>query len=171
MVSWETIIRAMGARGQPSARADEAVSDLESHVGFWLRFVSNHVSGAFGRLIEAQGLTVSEWVALRRLLSTGPSTTGALVDALGMTKGAVTKVIDRLVAKRLVARTLDPNDGRVQRVALTGAGRAVVPKLAALADENDTHFFGYLSAKERKVLIGILRGVVRRHGLTRIPTE
>lgn len=161
MVSWETTWERMGG----------GVSDLESHVGFWLRFASNHVSGAFGRLIEAQGLTVSEWVALRRLLATGPSTTGALVDALGMTKGAVTKVIDRLDAKGLVTRTPDRNDGRIQRVALTRAGRALVPRLAALADENDEHFFGHLSASERKMLIDILRGVVRRHGLTRIPVE
>lgn len=160
----------MSPRGQ-TPRQDDAISDLETHVGFWLRFVSNHVSSAFGRLIEEQGLTVSEWVALRRLLSTGASTTSTLVDALGMTKGAVTKVIDRLVAKHLVVRSLDPEDGRVQRVSLTRAGRALVPKLAALADQNDAHFFGHLSAKERDALIDTLREVIRRHGLTRVPTE
>jgi DNA-binding MarR family transcriptional regulator len=88
-----------------------------------------------------------------------------------MTKGAVTKIIDRLVAKRLVARALDPEDGRVQRVALTRAGRALVPALAALADENETHFLGHLSVKDRRALIDLLREIVDRHGLTRIPTD
>lgn len=161
----------MSRRTQGPRKDAAVVSDLESHVGFWLRFVSNHVSSAFGRLIEDNGLTVSEWVALRRLLATGPSTTSALIDALGMTKGAVTKVVDRLAAKDLVARTLDPDDARVQRVVLTRRGRAVVPKLAALADDNDARFFGHLPAKERQALIDTLRDVVRRHGLTRVPTE
>lgn len=161
----------MAQRDRLRRRDGAQVSDLESHVGFWLRFVSNHVSGRFGRLIEDRGLTVSEWVALRRLLATGPSTTSALIDALGMTKGAVTKVVDRLVAKRLVARTLEPSDGRIQRVALTRAGRALVPQLAALADENDAHFFGHLPARERAALIDSLREIVGRHDLRRVPTE
>lgn len=40
---------------------------LDDHLGFWLRFVSNHVSGRFEKLIAAHGLTVTEWVALRTL--------------------------------------------------------------------------------------------------------
>ena len=40
-------------------------STLEAHVGYWLRFVSNHVSQAFRRKVEARGVSVSEWVAMR----------------------------------------------------------------------------------------------------------
>lgn len=116
-------------------------------------------------------MTVSEWVALRSLYALESSTTSALVNALGMTKGAVTKVVDRLVHKGLVARAPDPTDGRIQRVALTRAGRGLVPKLAALADANDEHFFGHLSPQERRALVKTLHEVVTRHGLTRIPTE
>ena len=29
--------------------SDRTVSDLKKHVGFWIRFVSNHVSLAFAR--------------------------------------------------------------------------------------------------------------------------
>lgn len=172
LVSQETIIRRMPTKRRSVIPAPiTPVSDLESHVGYWLRFVSNHVSGRFQKRMESQGLTVSEWVALRRLLSTGPSNTGALVEALGMTKGAVTKVIDRLTDKGLVERASDPSDGRVQRVALTRAGRALVPRLARLADENDEHFFGHLPSSQRLELVAMLRELVRRHQLTRIPTE
>ncbi len=43
-------------------------SALDTHLGFWLRMVSNQVSVEFARSIMAQGVSVSEWVALRRLL-------------------------------------------------------------------------------------------------------
>ena len=37
----------------------------------------------------------------------------------------------------MLVRTADPEDGRAQTLALTPAGRALVPALAALADVND----------------------------------
>ena len=43
------------------------VSNLQDHTGYWLRFVSNHVSQAFARAIEARGVSVAEWVVLRIL--------------------------------------------------------------------------------------------------------
>ncbi len=48
-------------------RSDPA-SDLTAHLGYWLRYVSNHVSQAFARKVEAHGVTVAEWVLMRQLL-------------------------------------------------------------------------------------------------------
>lgn len=163
----------MTARRPPAPRRDDpgAVSDLETHLGFWLRFVSNHVSGRFKRLVEENGVTVSEWVALRTLYTSSSSSARALVESLGMTKGAVSKVLDRLERKKLVRRVADPDDGRAQRIALSALGRELVPKLAALADENDAHFFGPLSHEARHALAHTLRELVRTHQLSEVPTE
>lgn len=62
-------------------------------------------------------------------------------------------------------------DRRFQDIALTAAGRALVPQLAALADANDSEFFGHLSAAERTTLETILRETVRRRGLTDVPFD
>ena len=43
------------------------LSPLESHLGYWLRYVSNHVSHAFALKVAARGVTVAEWVVLREL--------------------------------------------------------------------------------------------------------
>ena len=43
------------------------VSGLTDHLGFWLRLVSNHVSGRFARALEAEGVSVVEWVLLREV--------------------------------------------------------------------------------------------------------
>ncbi len=49
----------------PEARL--AVSHLKSHIGFWMRFVSNQVSHAFARKLEESGVTVPEWVVMREM--------------------------------------------------------------------------------------------------------
>jgi len=146
-------------------------SDLTAHMGYWLRYVSNHVSQAFARKVEAHGVTVAEWVLLRQLLDAEPLAPSRLADRMGMTRGAISKLADRLVAKSLLLRTADPQDGRAQTLALTAKARRLVPELAALADVNDAEFFDHLAPKERAALLRILQGIIERHGLKSLPVD
>lgn len=163
-VSEETIV----SRDMPQTPS----SPLEAHLGYWLRFVSNHVSHAFRRKVEAAGVSVSEWVVLRALHPPDPATTpGALVRSLGMTKGAVSKLLDRLEQRDLVARTPSDEDRRQQHLALTARGRALIPKLARLADDNDREFFGHLPRDQRDTLLQLLQALVRHHDLRAAPVD
>jgi DNA-binding MarR family transcriptional regulator len=147
------------------------ISALGDHLGFWLRFVSNHVSQAFARKVEGRGVSVAEW-ALMRVLHDGDRTAPSrAAEALGMTRGAITKLADRLIGKGLVLRRADPDDGRAQTLALTAKGRRLVPELAALADENDAAFFGDLPPRERAQLTQLLKGIVARRGLKHLPID
>lgn len=147
------------------------VNALEAHLGYWLRFVSNHVSHAFGRKLEAEGVTVAEWVVLRELFGLGETAPSQLAESLGMTRGAISKLVERLVEKGLVNRASSETDRRSQRIALTETGRDLVPLLARRADENDAEFFGHLNAEERQRLFALLQGIIARHGLKTVPTE
>jgi len=147
------------------------VSHLESHLGFWLRFVSNHVSGRFARLMEENGVSVSEWVALRQLYDAGETSAAQLMDALGMTKGAVSKIVTRLEQKGMAQREGSAADGRAQVIVLTRSGSVLVPKLAALADENDELFFSALNGQQRRALMQMMQQLVRAHELKQVPVE
>jgi len=145
------------------------ISTLEAHLGFWLRFVSNHVSGRFEKLLDEQGVTVTEWVAMRTLYGRAMTTHADLIDALGMTKGAASKVITRLEEKGLAERHLAEGRAREQVLALTDAGQRMVPQLAAIADQNDLYFFSHLDAAQSDALVSLLKDVVRIHQLKEIP--
>ena len=150
---------------------DPGVSSLTDHLGFWLRMVSNHVSHAFARRLEGFGVTVAEWVLLRELYGMEPLAPSRLADRMGMTRGAISKLSDRLRAKGLVRRADDPSDGRAHLLSLSDAGAALVPDLARLADENETAFFAGLTAEERRVMEGALRRIVADRGLTHLPVD
>ena len=154
--------------GKASAKK---VSDLQSHTGFWLRFVSNHVSYSFARRVGASGVTVAEWVILREMFDAEVTSPSALARATGLTRGAVSKLIDRLLRKKLLTRAEAPDDRRFQDVALTAAGRALVPQLAALADENDEEFLHPLSREEREALVSTLKKLVHTNRLGKMPIE
>jgi DNA-binding MarR family transcriptional regulator len=146
-------------------------SDVTDHLGYWLRYVSNHVSQTFARKVETHGVTVAEWVLMRQLLGEKALAPSRLAERMGMTRGAISKLADRLIAKSLVRREADPDDGRAQTLCLTAEGRKLVPKLAALADANDAEFFDHLAPKERAALLRILRAIVETRGLNAMPID
>jgi DNA-binding MarR family transcriptional regulator len=147
------------------------VSDLKSHTGFWLRFVSNHVSYRYARRLEVSGVTVAEWVILREMFDSDVTSPSVLANETGLTRGAVSKLVDRLLQKKLVTRAEAVGDRRFQDIALTVEGRAIVPRLAAIADENDEEFFRHLSARERESLIATLKKLVSKNSLGKMPVE
>jgi DNA-binding MarR family transcriptional regulator len=149
--------------------APPPASDLTAHLGFWLRIVSNHVSHAFSGRLAAQGVTVAEWVMMRTLFGKDPMPPSRLADEMVMTRGAITKLADRLISKSLVVRKANRDDGRAQTLALTSQGRSLVPELAALADRNDSEFFDHLTQGERKTLERILKRMVKHCQMTAMP--
>lgn len=146
-------------------------SDLTDHLGFWLRAVSNHISQAFAAKLATRGVTAAEWVMLRTLYERAPLPPSHVAEDMGMTRGAITKLADRLIAKSLIVRKASRDDGRTQTLALTQRGVKLVPELAELADQNDAEFFDHLSQNERRMLERLLQQMVKRSRMNATPTK
>ncbi len=101
-----------------------AVSDLASHLGYWLRYVSNHVSQAFARKLEDRDVTVAEWALLRELYGVEALSPSELAEKLGLSRGAISKLAERLINKALVVRHADPLDRRAQSRSRDRGGRS-----------------------------------------------
>lgn len=153
-----------------SKKTETRISSLEDHLGYWLRFVSNHVSHAFQAKVESLGVTVAEWVTLRELFDLVEGPPSVLAERLGMTRGTISKLVDRLIAKGLVERGPESADRRYRSARITAAGKKLVPCLARLADANDAEFFGHLDPQSRRQLRETLREIIRRHGMKDVPT-
>jgi DNA-binding MarR family transcriptional regulator len=148
-----------------------AVSDLTAHIGYLLRMVSNSVSQEFARKAASEGVTVAEWALLRSLYDSDPVAPSALARKMGLTKGAISKLAERLLEKGLLERTGNPDDKRGHRLSLSAAGLGKVPLLAALADGNDAAFFAVLTGEERDGLRHLLAALIDRHGLSAVPID
>jgi DNA-binding MarR family transcriptional regulator len=148
-----------------------SVAALDSHLGYRLRRVSNAVSGGFARALQAKQTSVAEWVLIRELCERGQTTPGDLALALGMTRGAISKVVDKLEAKMWIQTQTKEDDNRARLLTLTREGRRNLPALAKLADENDARFFTCLDTRERRTLCDLLAKLSDHHHLQDIPTE
>ncbi|MGB8478388.1 MAG: MarR family transcriptional regulator [Acidobacteriaceae bacterium] len=144
----------------------------EDHLGYWLTFVSSKVVTSLARRLETHNVSVSEWVALRKLFDQRAAISiSALAEQMGMTKAPVSRLVERLVQKELVNRQASRNDGRAQQIWLSSAGQKLVPKLAAIADENDEALFGHLNANARMAMIGLMQDIAKRYRLTKVSAE
>ena len=52
---------------------ETTISNLEKHLGYWLRCLSNFVSGGFAGKLAARDVSVAQWVVLRTLYDTETS--------------------------------------------------------------------------------------------------
>lgn len=148
-----------------------SVSGLDAHTGYLLRMVSNAVSQDFARALAGEDVTVAEWVMLRSLYGGEAVAPSVLARKMGMTKGAISKLSDRLLDKGLIERTDNSDDKRRHRISLSATGVKKVPVLARLADENDDAFFALLSDEEQEQLRTLLHTLINKHGLSAIPLD
>jgi DNA-binding MarR family transcriptional regulator len=156
---------------ETDARSSPTPSKLESHLGYWLRRVSNAVSGEFARNLQLRQTSVAEWVLLRELYERDQATPGELAETLGFSRGAISKIVDKLEVKRWIKAQTKRDDQRVRMLALTREGRLNLPCLAQAADENDEHFFACLDRNERSTLRRLLVKLADHHQIHDVPTE
>jgi DNA-binding MarR family transcriptional regulator len=128
----------------------------ERSLGTLLRVAAGKLAVAETAALRTHGVTAAEATLLRELRAAGAVAPSVLADRMGMTRGAVTKLVDRLKAKQLLVRAKGRGDGRMQTIALTGAGARLVPELDAVAVRVDGAVFGTLDAAGRA---GLLRAL------------
>ena len=79
-----------------------------------------------------------------------------VADYLGLDRSSVSGLVDRAVARGLIQRAADPDDGRASRLELTATGRT----LAALGEDEIrigvAPLFAHLGAQERRQLLRVL---------------
>jgi DNA-binding MarR family transcriptional regulator len=90
--------------------------------------------------------------ALATIERDGPLTPSALATIEGIRRPTATRAVARLEAAGLVARTADPADGRISRVAATPAGRTLLKRIRSRKTELLTHRLRRLSDEDRVTL-------------------
>lgn len=135
-----------------------------------IRKVSNALSYGLGVRISSNGVTVAESAFLRSLQTYEPISPSLLAEKMGITRGGVSRLADRLYRKRLVTRSESDGDVRTHTLALSPHGHELMPILSALDDENEASYFSVLTSAELETLHAILLVLIERHGPTNTPS-
>jgi DNA-binding MarR family transcriptional regulator len=103
---------------------------------------------------EQQGFQISLAAArlLARLHDNGPTRISDLATAERCSQPTITNHVKRLEAASLVAREIDPHDGRVCIIALTEPGEAELARMRAAIGAGLEPYLARLSEPDRKTL-------------------
>jgi DNA-binding MarR family transcriptional regulator len=107
----------------------------------------------FGQRVAIQfGLSESDIEALEVLIDSGAATAGKLSDLMGLTTGAVTRVIDRLEQAGYVRRVPDPTDRRRVIVEIVPERIAAVESTMSRVTDKSASEIGHYSEAELAVI-------------------
>ena len=152
----------------------EATPGAQSQRQEWIEHITSCVFQLKQRLAHAArqtdqqfGLTPVHWHVLGMLHRGIIETMGDVAAKLGVSKGAATQILDVLVAKKLVRRTLDPHDRRVVRLQLTTQSQLMTDHFQQYMTEAVADLFAVLSDAEVAQLGQLIDKVAQAHQVER----
>ena len=119
----------------------------------WMEAAMHRSFHAFIRHTRESDLSLSQVNTLFRLFHRGPGSVNDLAGHLGVTKAAVSQLLDPLIAAGLVQRTENPEDRRMKLIALTAEGRLLVEKIRNTRHAWLSDLSGGLSEDEKAQLL------------------
>ena len=146
---------------RPRARFDSA--EQEAFLNLWRTY--DRLRALEDELFTGYDLTPQQYNALRLLKAEHPDTlpTLALADRLVSRAPDITRLVDKLEARGLVARERPADNRRVVRVGITTAGQKLLREIAGPLRDCHARQLGHLSARELRQLTTLLRAARRPH--------
>ena len=123
------------------------------------RLLRYHLLGFFRR--QEVDITPEQWFILYRLNRQDRLSQSDLTDRAIDDRANITRLVDALEKRQLVARHPDPDDRRRSLVGLTDRGRDLVERLLPLVFSEREELFGELGAEDERRLRKAL-GIVQK---------
>ena len=140
-----------------------AFASREQEVLLGLRIAAARIMEPWEKFLKATAeLTANQYNVLRILRGSDPArlACGDIAERMIAHDPDVTRLIDRLSRRGLVARVRSRQDRRVVEVAITDKGREVLRSLDAHVDRMPKAMLGHLGASKLKELAGLLEHVI-----------
>ena len=109
-----------------------------------------------------EDITLPQYRALVVLSTRGPQRAVDLADHLGVTPPTASRMIERLVRKRLARRARSQGDRRTVRVDLTDAGRRVVAQVTERRRAEIERILEEMPTRGRRTVTAALRSFAAR---------
>ncbi len=132
--------------------------DLQRYFPYRLARLAEQVSLAVAEVYAIRfSLSRQEWRILAVLGAQPQLATKEIGRLTTLDKMNVSRAMQTLEARGIVARTRDPDDGRERIVTLTAAGRALYRRIVPFALEREAALLSVLTDSEIKMLDRVMR--------------
>jgi DNA-binding MarR family transcriptional regulator len=130
--------------------------DLEKAIPFLLARAGARMGNAFARALKAHDLSLSEWRVCASLQYTPAQTLSELAAHASTDLSALSRIVDRLVVRKLAARKRCDDDKRAIRISLTPKGTTLTQEIVPLARRYEVVALSDFTPAEVRVLRDML---------------
>jgi DNA-binding MarR family transcriptional regulator len=132
----------------------------DDSAAYLMRRILSLMAAEVDEALEPQGLTHAQWIPLLKLHMGDASTVAELARECQLDGGAMTRLLDRLEAKGLVARVRSSEDRRVVNLELTKEGREAAKDIPKVLCTVQNAFLQGLAVEEWQQLKDLLRRIL-----------
>ena len=162
----------MPAPQSNKSRAAAEPIPLDSLPGHSIRRLQQIAVAIFLQEAEPHGVTPVQYAAMQALANAPGVDQRTLARSIGFDTSTIASVIDRLEARGLVQRDLDPRDRRVRLLSLTGTGHALLTDVVPAMRRAQERMLQPLCAQDRIEFLRMLDLLVTaNNALSRAPSE
>ncbi len=129
-------------------------------LGFWVGSLGSAMKNSLNRRLTPFDITAAQWAIMETCYNGEANSISTLCRCIPVDAAAISRQVDRLVAKGYAQRRRSARDRRNVRITLTAAGRELVPRLAHLVYANNDQFAGRLDSAEQAELVRLLEKIL-----------
>ena len=142
----------------------------DTNLGFLMKQVYLSLNRLLDQDMAPLGLTAMQWRPISCLAAKRADTAVGLAKLIAVDTGAMTRTLDRLEAKGLVASTRSQEDRRVVRLELTQEGQAIAQEIPARISRTLQHHLRGFDADEVRLLTHFMQRMLA-HGSVLPPAD
>lgn len=126
----------------------------------------------FLKCTHKHGLTPVQYTTLNAIVESEEVDQATLSKLIALDATALVKVLDRLVAKELIARMPDANDKRRRLLVASAKGKILVQKVDPLVTESQKILMRPLTSAEQKQFLALLHRLIEKNNAhSRVPHD
>ena len=130
---------------------------LDSYLPYLLNRAGARIATAFNDEVRPLGATLQIWRVLAALREQDGRRMGDLSDTTSIEVSTLTRLVDSMEQKGLVARRRDANDARAILLHVAPAGRRLTQRILPIAERYEAVALAGFTAGEAEVLKAALR--------------
>jgi DNA-binding MarR family transcriptional regulator len=130
---------------------------LDSYLPYLLNRAGSRIATAFSEEVRPLGATLQMWRVLAALREQDGRRMGDLSETTSIEVSTLTRLVDNMEQKGLVARRRDQDDARAILLHATPAGRRLTQRILPIAERYETVALAGFNATEEASLKAALR--------------
>jgi DNA-binding MarR family transcriptional regulator len=144
------------------------MSPLDSYLPYLLNRAGTRIAASFSEEVRPLGATLQMWRVLAALREHDGRRMGDLSTTTSIEVSTLTRLIDNMEKRGLVARRRDCQDARAIALHVTPAGRRLTQRIVPIAERYETvALAGFNSAETRTLKAALRRLYANMEGLER----